>query len=243
MASLIHHLRSTVNRALRPFGLRLETRRAVRDPVRLLCLKMNELGVETVLDIGANVGQFVGELRREGWQGRVVSFEPVPVAHAELQRRAAADPRWIVAPPMALGRQSTSAPINVSRNLASSSLLGVKQRSTDAAPGSAPAGVTTIRVEPLDVVLGADWPAPFAIKLDTQGFELEVLAGAEETLKQTKIVMTELSLTPLYRDGAKLTDVYAWLEDAGFECIALTEGFLDLANNEMLQVDGVFVRR
>lgn len=243
MASLIHHLRSTVNRALQPFGIRLETRRAVRDPVRLLSLKMKELDVETVLDVGANVGQFVGELRREGWRGRVVSFEPLPIAHSQLERRAKADPHWIVAPPMALGRQSATAPMNVSHNLASSSLLSVEQRSTDAAPGSATAGIATIRVEPLDVVLAPEWAAPFGIKLDTQGFELEVLAGAEETLKQTKIVMTELSLTRLYRDGAKLTDVYGRLVDAGFECIALTEGFLDLANNEMLQVDGVFVRR
>jgi FkbM family methyltransferase len=243
MTSLIQYLRSTVNRALEPFGVRLESRRAVRDPVRLLCLKMAELGVETVLDVGANVGQFAGELRREGWQGRVVSFEPVPVAHAELERRAKADPHWIVAPPMALGRQSASLAMNVSRNLVSSSLLSVEQRATDAAPEAAHAGVETIRVEPLDAVLASDWPAPFAVKLDTQGFELEVLAGAEETMKQAKVVMTELSLTRLYRDGAKLTDVYAWLEDAGFECIALTEGFLDLAKNEMLQVDGVFVRR
>jgi FkbM family methyltransferase len=243
MTSLIHHLRSTVNRALEPFGVRLETRRAVRDPVRLLCLKMEELEVATVLDIGANVGQFVGELRREGWHGRVVSFEPVPIVHAQLQARAKADPHWTVAPPMALGRESASAAMNVSRNLVSSSLLVVDHRTMEAAPESAPAGVATIRVEPLDAVLSPDWPAPFAIKLDTQGFELEVLAGAKEALKKTKIVMTELSLTRLYRDGAKLTDVYGRLEDAGFECIALTEGFLDMANNEVLQVDGVFVRR
>ena len=243
MASIVQHIRTSVNGVLKPFGVRLETRRAVRDPVRLLCLKMAELGVETVLDVGANVGQFVGELRREGWTGPVVSFEPLPIAHAELDGRAKADPEWIIAPPMALGRHSTTAQINVALNLASSSLLSVQNRSVEAAPESATADVATVRVEPLDAVLAPDWRSPYAIKLDTQGFELEVLAGAEETLKKTKIIMTELSLARLYRDGARLTEVYGRLEDAGFTCIALTEGFLDLQNNEMLQVDGVFVRR
>ena len=54
--------------------------------------------------------------------------------------------------------------------------------------------------------------------------------------------MIEMSLAPLYEGGARFGELYAHCEDAGFRCIALTEGFSDYQHNEVLQVDGIFVR-
>ena len=69
-----------------------------------------------------------------------------------------------------------------------------------------------------------------------------MLKGGLEVLGRTEVIMTEMSMAPLYEGGARFGELYTFIEDAGFRCIALTEGFADYDRNEVLQVDGVFVR-
>lgn len=231
-----------VNALLKTAGLRLSIDRPLRDPIALFRLKAEEAAVGTVLDVGANRGQFAGDLRRAGWTGRIVSFEPTSAAHAALAALAARDEGWIAAPRMALGAGEGEAEINLSINSVSSSLLKVDARSIEAAPESAFTSSERVPVRTLDAVVETGWARPFALKIDTQGFELEVLRGAAATLAQTAIVSLELSLAPLYENGASFVAVYGLLEQAGFHCIALSEVFCDFARNEVLQVDGTFVR-
>lgn len=231
------------HRLLRRVGLRVERDRAVRDCSRLLVLKSEEFRVRTVLDVGANTGQFAKDLRRAGYGGAIVSFEPLSLVHAALTTAASRDPHWHVTARMALGSSEGESEINISHNLVSSSLLQVKSRSIEAAPVSGFAGHEKVVVKTLDrVVQNETWQPPFALKLDTQGFELEVLKGAARTLSLTAIVLVEMSLVPLYRGGAALVDVYSHLEHSGYRCITLTQGFADYDKNEVLQVDGLFVR-
>ena len=83
---------------------------------------LERAGVDAVLDVGANIGQFAMELRADlGWRGRIVSFEPLAAAHAMLAARAAEDGRWD-AHPYALGDRDGSARIGVAGNSYSSSL-------------------------------------------------------------------------------------------------------------------------
>src|SRR3546814_5504899 len=83
---------------------------------------------------------------------------------------------------MALGAETGTATINVSENLASSSLLDVEARSVEALRETGYTGTEEIVVRTLDEVVEPDWRRPLALKIDTQGFELEVLKGAQQTL-------------------------------------------------------------
>lgn len=222
-------------------GLLVTLDRPVRNPIKLMTLKAAELGANTALDIGANRGQFATKLRKAGFRGTIVSFEPLSAVYPILQKNAQGDRNWIVAPRMALGGKPGDAQINISENLDSSSLLGVECRSLEAAPETHYIGTENVIVRRLDDVARPEWRAPFALKLDTQGFELEVLNGAEHILRDTVIIMTELSLTPLYGGGATMIDVFRFLESHEFRCISLTEGFVDTERNELLQMDGIFI--
>jgi FkbM family methyltransferase len=237
-SSLIRALRN----ALRKFGLRVSYDRVVRDANRLFAAKARELGIKSVFDIGANVGQFAKELRANGYAGHIVSFEPTSAAHAKLTRIAADDSLWDIAPRVALGDRDGDAEINVSANSESSSLLTVLDRSVKAEAQSAFTGCEAVAVRRLDSIIRPEWNSPFGFKIDTQGYELHVLRGARESIKQSRLILVEMSLVDLYNHGVRFAELYKYLEDQGFRCIGLVDAFSDYAHNEMLQVDGIFIR-
>lgn len=201
-------------------------------------------GYDLVFDIGANNGQFAHELREFGYRGRIVSFEPLSAAHRRLSRAAARDPMWQVAPRAALGAAKSATTINVSGLPASSSLLTMKRSHENAAPGSASVGQENVDVVALDDV-ASEWlegTRRVFLKIDTQGFELEVLKGAVKTLPRIEGALLELSLVELY-DGQPLwTEVIEWLGQHNFELVGLNQGFMDPTTYHTLQVDGIFKR-
>ena len=236
-------LEQSADKVLRRFGIRLKRDRAMRDPIRLFVLKANELGAATILDVGANKGQFASEVFREGWMGDLVSFEPVTETHGRLTQSASANPHWFVSSPMALGATAGTAEINVAGNLVSSSLLEVAAASTNRNAGTRRVRTETVAVRRLDDTIEPSWAAPFALKVDAEGFDLEVLKGATNTMRNTKVIMVEMCLAPLHEGGARFGDLAKFIEDAGFRCVSLTEnGFADYEQNEVLAVDGVFVK-
>jgi FkbM family methyltransferase len=197
-----------------------------------------------VLDIGANIGQFAKELRASGFDGEIISFEPLSSAHERLKLSASHDKTWRVHSRVALGDKKGMATINIAANSVSSSILPMLDSHLMAAKESVYSSSESTDVVTLDSVapfyLKED-SRPF-IKIDTQGFEWQVLDGAPETLKKARGVLLELSLIPLY-DGQRM-----WLElidrmaADGFTVWALQEGFTDLKNGRTLQIDAVFLR-
>jgi FkbM family methyltransferase len=215
------------------------------DDVTRLAHIANRRNLHLFLDVGANQGQFAIELRMAGFSGRIISFEPISEAHAMLARRAGKDPLWTAAPRMALGSRNATELINVSRNSYSSSLLPMTDTHISAAPSSAYVKSEEIIVRRLDdilVELGIPPDEPLALKIDTQGYEAQVLAGAPLTIPRIKLIFTELSLAPLY-DGAPTFDqMHAWLRSSGFRCVGLSHELSDFESGEMLQVNGTFVQ-
>jgi FkbM family methyltransferase len=225
-------------------GLDLRRVQSLTNPAYQLALGLNRFGIDLILDVGANTGQFSLELRSFGYQGRIVSFEPLSAAHALLEKAAISDSNWQVHRRCAVGDRDGEVEINVSGNSVSSSILPILESHSSAAQGSAYVGVERVPLVRLDTVAPAylkDGRSAF-LKIDTQGFEWHVLEGAVQVLPNFRGVLCELSLVPLYEGQHLWMDVLDRLQRAGFTLWSLQPGFVDPRDGRTLQLDAIFFR-
>ena len=211
---------------------------AVRDILR-------ESRADVVIDVGANTGQFGDLVLETGFKGMLISFEAIPSVHARLEKHARGRTRsWVVGPCSALGSSPGETLINVSANSVSSSLLPMLREHLDAAPESGYVGTQAVQVRRLDDL--ADGLVPregrLMIKVDTQGYELEVLKGATGLLPRVSAIQIELSLVPLYHGAPIAVEAIGFVESLGFEVFSIVPGFKDKRSGRLLQADGIFVR-
>jgi len=200
---------------------------------------------DLVLDVGANCGQFALELFNAGFTGQVISFEPLSSAHVALVKAAQDNPQWEVAPRCALGASTGTAIINIAGNSFSSSLRPMLERHLAAAPESAYVGTETTPVETLADVIARRFPEGarrFALKIDTQGFEGEVLDGLGADVEQCVAVLLEMPLDSLYGGAAGLPTLFARLVNCDFRCVGLSPGHKNPWTGDAIEVDGLFVR-
>ncbi len=199
---------------------------------------------DVILDVGANTGEFGCELRRRfSYRSKIVSFEPLTSAFQQLQKTALKDKDW-TACNYALGSSDGSFPINVANNSVSSSFLSMLPRHTEAAPHSHTVNVEEAQVKRLDSIFNnfCNGTESILLKIDTQGFELEVLKGAEGSLYRIKAIQLELNLTPLYENAPLAEEVISYLRSHGFSPFWFTNGFRDPGTSQLLQMDGYFLR-
>ncbi|MFO1268710.1 MAG: FkbM family methyltransferase [Rubrivivax sp.] len=231
--------------AARRLGLDVSRYNAVESAEARLYALLKTQRIDTVLDVGANDGGYGSALRRGGFEGAILSFEPLEDAHARLAALAATDARWAVYARGALGAEDGTVRIHVAGNSASSSILPMHQTHEKAAPESRYIGVQEVPVRRLDGIRHdvIERAQRTLLKIDTQGYELPVLQGAERLLPRVTGVQLELSLTPLYEGQALYLEMIQWLDSRGFELWNLIPGFIDPATARMLQFDGLFFRR
>ena len=200
--------------------------------------------IDAVIDIGANTGQFGLALRRAGFAGRIVSFEPLAAAYATLAASAADDPGWTVERAGVAAEPGTIT-MNVAANSVSSSALPMLERHTAAAPQSAYVATEEAPATTVDELVARHdlTPERTLLKIDVQGYEMPVLAGAAATLPRFAAVRTEMSLVPLYEGQALFADILAHLTAAGLDLWMLERGFVEPGTGRLLQTDGVFFRR
>jgi FkbM family methyltransferase len=176
--------------------------------------------IDFVLDVGAHEGGFGQQLRRCGYRGRIVSFEPVREPHAKLALAAKADSAWTVAPPLALGATSGTAPINVHDESQITSFLPLERMPyTETEPTQiAPRRQETVHVARLNDIYDEYVPSGVTtlLKLDVQGFEDRVLAGASRSLEKVAAILVEVSLVPYYTGQKSYLEVLGDLRKRGF---------------------------
>ena len=198
--------------------------------------------INLVLDVGANDGGFAGELRAWGYSGRIISFEPLREAHSRLKKRAEPDPRWIIADRTALGAAPGTVEIHVSGTSTSSSILGMLPLLSETSPQSNYVGTEKVEVHPLDHLSPLNSTDRALLKIDVQGYETQVLAGALQVLKGCRAVISEMSLVPLYEGQTLASDIWDLLRTQGFLLWSLEPGFRNPSTGQVLQFDGIFVR-
>jgi len=204
---------------------------------------LHRLGVSLVIDVGANVGQYAVELRKEGFRGRILSVEPVADSYARLAKRCKSDWRWDCLN-VALGRDEGVCEIHVSENRVSSSVLNMRVLHVEAAPSSQYRFSETVPMCRLDDLVTQDQLAAeiIAVKLDVQGYEGQVLAGGQRVLAVAAAVETEVSLVELYEGQANLQEMLDYMCGQGFRPVGMQPGFVHPSTDETLQLNVLFAR-
>ncbi len=207
---------------------------------------LRSCAINLVVDIGANKGQFAQSVRRLGYAGRIVSFEPLADAHAALHAAAGGDPAWQVHR-LALGDMAAELPLNVYRDTVFSSLHTAnsagQSRFSDLL---ALDHIETVPVRTLDSVasdlLPTDSATRILLKTDTQGHDLAVLQGARATLTRTAAVITEASISPIYEGSPTYLEIIRFLVGAGFKPSGIYPISHDDRDFSLIEVDCCFVR-
>lgn len=237
-------LKGFVRSATRYFGYEISR----YSPISLASVQLAEVlklaNINVVLDVGANEGQFAREIREHGYFGKIVSFEPLSDAHIKLLGFASRDQAWHVHGQLAIGDSDGEVEIHVAGNSVSSSVLPMLETHSNAAMGSAYVASERVPIARLDSVIDqyVEADSNLFVKIDTQGFEWQVLNGAPLTIQRALGVLCELSLVPLYDGQALWRDIIDRLEAEGFVLWALQKGFTDPRSGQSLQMDGIFLR-
>jgi FkbM family methyltransferase len=200
--------------------------------------------IETVLDIGANSGQFAEYLREDiGYAKKIISFEPLSSAFVLLKAKADKDSFW-EACNIAVGDIDGEIEINIAGNSQSSSLLDMLPSHLKLAPDTSYNGKEMVEIRRIDSIfdsLCVDISKVY-MKIDAQGFESKVLKGAENTLEKIHTVQMEMSLVPLYKGELLFDELYSLMKKKGYSLVAIFPGISDHRSGQLMQVDGIFHR-
>jgi FkbM family methyltransferase len=199
---------------------------------------LDVLKVDLVIDVGANNGGFATTLRRLGYAGRICSIEPNPDCFRALQKRFSSDPAWSGLN-VALGARTERKSLGVPRlsNLGSflTPIRFTNERTIE------------VEIQTLDSLfsdlVGDPGRTRVFLKTDTQGYDIEVLRGAGQSLPRIVAVQCEVSVDPVYDGIPHYLEVLSYLESLGFDLINLCTAARNRRNLRIIEYDCLMARR
>jgi FkbM family methyltransferase len=195
-------------------------------------LSANKFVPKYIFDVGAYSGEFA-KLCRKIWPlAKLTCFEVLPHRVAELRRWCDQDGNAIVIESLMGAKSDRAVPFHEMET--ASSVL--EEHTPQAAP---------VRLYPMqtidEIVESKGIEAPNFLKLDVQGYELEVLRGARKTLPRVSAVLAEVNLIDIHRGAPLLDELVLFMRDSGFvayDICGLARRPLDKA---LWQADFIFV--
>jgi FkbM family methyltransferase len=197
-----------------------------------------------LLDVGANTGQYASLMRRIGYKGQIISFEPLTSAFAGLKEKVDLDDKWL-AENFALGSREEQSLIHIAGNSYSSSLLDILPSHIEFDANSRYIAEETIQIRKLDDIFPnyCKQGEVVMLKIDTQGFEKNVLEGSKLSLNNIALLQLEISIEPLYENEILFVEMVNYLQGLGFDLFTLENGIRDPKSGKLLQVDGIFINK
>ena len=200
--------------------------------------------IDLLFDIGANVGQYAKKMRNLGYNKKIISFEPLKADFEILKRTASRDKYWLVYN-YALGDEDTMGYINISGSSDNSSILNMLPKHSESKAGLSYIAKQEIEIKKLDSIFGTfvESENKIMLKIDTQGYEKNVIDGALESLKRISVIQLEMSLVPLYEGEMLIAEMIKYLENKGFHLFSLENGHYNRQTGQLLQADGIFINQ
>lgn len=238
---------NVVGEVTKLFGYHLVNTRKVHVDVWVhLSHLFRRLNINCVIDVGANTGQYGAELRKIGFKGNIFSFEPVKESYAKLVEQISRDTRW-QAFNLALGSENSTGQINVTSSSDFASFLPPNTYSQSVFQDKTSVNdVETVQIRRLDSLLPEiikEIPEPrIFLKMDTQGYDLEVMNGATGCLDQIIAMQSELSVLPLYSGMPDYCTALNYFRELGFETSGIYTMSRDAESLLVIEFDCVMVK-
>jgi FkbM family methyltransferase len=197
--------------------------------------------ITTVLDVGANQGQYATGLRVRGYRGKIVSFEPDPEAFRQLKAKAEPDPKWSVRN-LAIGARDGEQTFNISQYNEFNSFLAPSARLKEYDRRAEVETQTKVAVAKIDSLFQDFQAERVFLKSDTQGYEKYVVEGAAESLPRIVGVQLEVGLVELYDGQPSFVDLLELMRSKQFSLALIWPNhYSDVDPMRLMEVDCVFV--
>lgn len=204
-------------------------------------LWLSHLGIATVLDVGANVGQFARQIHSVLPDASIYSFEPLSDCFAELVSNMKHVPNFH-AYNFALGDKDCEARIHKNKYRPATSILPMEDSCKEAYPFTGEESEEAIKIRRLDdLASGLDGHGGLLIKIDVQGYEDKVIRGGWSTIGRAKVLLIETAFKRLYKGQPLFEDIQGMLKQIGYSYAGSLEQYPNPVDGSPLQEDSIFV--
>ena len=203
---------------------------------------LKEYHFNTILDVGANTGQFAKKIRNLFPTSTIISFEPILEVYSKLVENFKGDSNF-QSFNFALGDSEGKTTFNLNEFSDSSSMLKLSEHKQHFDFARQETEIS-INIKRLDEVLNVEnLQKPYLVKLDVQGFEDKVIDGGKKIIEEAAMIITEVSFYDLYEGQPKFNTIYEKILALGFEYVGNYEQLNSPVNNKVLQADAIFIKK
>lgn len=242
-SKLVNYAQRAIGLIGNPYSLLVRSQGGIADLyIRLDAKWFYQLEIDTLLDIGGNVGLFSKTIRKLLPKAQIYSFEPLPNCYQEMNKNMGKDNKY-QGFNCGLGEKNEDLVIEQSDYAPSSSFLQMGDKHKEHFPHTSVSTQLTVPVNRLDdLVKDLDLGSNLMIKVDVQGFEDKVLNGGLETFSKAKLLIMELSYEELYKKQPLFNDIYLPLIELGFQFHGTMAQMPDPKTGKLLDADCIFIK-